>query len=122
MDEIISHLRTKLNTEFEQLERRRNQLLRLINSLSWPSKDSELSYRIELESLWGDHGEKDVTTRGRGPLDQVLARAIRKFKATNRRSDVQAKCVVYAKLPMAREEFRLDARLWQKRFDELKNE
>lgn len=122
MTTILASLKSTLDAELQKLDKRRARVLKVLESLNSLGAESQLSFRVDLDSLWSDHGEKNTTTRGRGSLEKVLARAIRQFKKANNRSDVQATCNVYVMPPGIRKGIRVDKAQWRKCFDELKNQ
>lgn len=48
-------------------------------------------YRVELQSLWEDHGEKSIQFNYHGSIDEAIKKAEHDYKETNKRSDIQAK-------------------------------
>ncbi len=55
-------------------------------------KDSKCHYRIKLRSMWGDHGEDDISYDAQpgNSLKKAAKDADEKFMRINKRSDVQA--------------------------------
>jgi hypothetical protein len=61
--------------------------------------EGALTFTVRLDSLWDDHGEKDVTVQKKGSLALAVKEACAKFKQVNDRSDIQARWHVTVTIP-----------------------
>src|SRR4051812_6678175 len=80
-------------------ERQLNDQLESVKAgLDFLSRAPDITFRVQLTSLWADYGEKTVESKGKGPLKNIIKRAETRFKALNKRGDVQAKYQAWALL------------------------
>ncbi len=112
-DPLVLHLLERFAVDLVAAEARVKVLKRLLAALP-DSVDTQLCYKVVLNSLRTDEDEKNVEHVAQGLLAQVIAAAEAEFKKVNNRSDVQAKCCVFVALPAYPEDwFGVPERFWQ---------
>tara|TARA_Y100000310_G_C20347350_1_gene652620 strand:- start:19 stop:390 length:372 start_codon:yes stop_codon:yes gene_type:complete len=68
-------------------------------------------YRVKLNSLWVNEGEKPVNVEYSGNLQDAIAAAEAEFKEVNQRSDVQANYSVF--LCLSENELPIPQKYWE---------
>jgi hypothetical protein len=117
MSEVIVYLEKWLTREKQQAEQRVSDMGAGLVALSAMSDDSSIGYRVEFFDGWPGH--KDVVAQRRAPLREVMKRATTQYKITNKASDVQAQCRVYAILSEAGLQIPLPRDMWRPLFEEF---
>lgn len=89
---IEALFRAKEAVLLNELEQARGSLQAIAES------PKNIWFEVNLDSLWADAGERNVTVKGRKGerLENVIRRAGTRFMEVNKRSDVQARWLILA--------------------------
>ncbi len=112
MDPIIKSLRSANRADIRSLEKALKKVRSSRNELKRICDSSKLTFIVKLVSMWQDHGEKNVKTRGTGQLQKLIQKSEAKFKKTNNRTDLQAEYSVFVQL-RNKDVFSVPKELWE---------
>jgi hypothetical protein len=104
-------LEGKIRAELAEFECGANEARKALRALRKEDLN-DADYDIELRVLWAGEGYKPVTVEYHGSLRDAIKEAEDRFKAINRRDDVQANYSVFIRLAGIR--YEIPPKYWEK--------